>query len=590
MSLRRLFEELKRRHVFRVTGLYLIGAYAVIQAATTVFPLLHFPESAATAILIAAIVGLPVVVLLTWVFDITPEGIRRTVAADGEQPIPIEQQIEAHRRRFAAKAVGFVGVGILVALVGFAAYGRYAGFGGAGSKRIESVAVMPFADYSAARDQEYFTDGVTEELINRLTHIEGLRVAGRTSSFAFKGKEVPADQIGRQLQVQAVIDGSVRREGENVRVTVELVDAQTSHVIWSEKYDRKVSGVFALQDEIASAIVDALRLQLSPSAPELAKGERGTRNALAHDLYLKGLDAWNKRTDAQLRVALEYFERAAEADTTYALAYAGLAMTYAVLPSFGDFTVVDALRKGSAAAAQAIQLDPSLGQAHAALGQIAQNLEWDLTSAIRSYRRAVKFSPKDASAHQWYSEALMLTGDLPAAKSELDRALEIDPLSPSAKNVAAYQLVLSGDYPAALRAYQNLLRENPTFQLAQLNYALAAFAAKDYGAAAEATIAALPQHAPDVGVLIAAASGQGDRAAALSALQNIAAAEPPSVVALLYAAVGANDKALALLKSAFDSGNDANLAYVLVHPLLAPLRTNQQFQQMVRTVGVAFPA
>jgi TolB-like protein len=237
---------------------------------------------------------LPVVVLLAWVFDITPDGVRRTVAGTEPPPPGIEQQIEAHRRRFAAKAVGFVGVGILVALVGFAAYGRYAGFSGGASKRIESVAVMPFADFSPNRDQEYFTDGVTEELINRLTHIEGLRVAGRTSSFAFKGKEVPADQIGRQLRVQAVIDGSVRREGENVRVTVELVDAQTSHVIWSEKYDRQVSGVFALQDEIATAIVDALKLQLAPSAPELAKGERGTRNSLAHDLYLKGLDAWNK--------------------------------------------------------------------------------------------------------------------------------------------------------------------------------------------------------------------------------------------------------------------------------------------------------
>jgi tetratricopeptide (TPR) repeat protein len=231
-----------------------------------------------------------------------------------------------------------------------------------------------------------------------------------------------------------------------------------------------------------------------------------------------------------------------------------------------------------------------LGQAHAALGQIAQNLEWDLTSAIRSYRRAVKFSPKDAPAHQWYSEALMLTGDLPAAKAEIDQALDIDPLSPSAKNVAAYLMVLRGDYAGALRAYQNLLRENPSFQLAQLNYALAGFAAKDYGVAAEALIAALPQSAPDVGVIVATASGQGDRAGALNAVHSIESSGAVSIAALLYAAIGANDKALSVLKAAFDSGSDANLTYVLVHPLLKPLRSNPQFQQMVRTIGVAFPA
>jgi tetratricopeptide (TPR) repeat protein len=201
----------------------------------------------------------------------------------------------------------------------------------------------------------------------------------------------------------------------------------------------------------------------------------------------------------------------------------------------------------------------------------------------------VKFSPKDAAAHQWYSEALMLTGDLAAAKSEIDQALDIDPLSPSAKNVAAYLMVLSGDYAGALRSYQNLLRENPTFQLAQLNYALAGLAAKDYGVAAEALIAALPRHAPNVGAIIAAASGQGDRAAALKAVRSIETGGAASVAALLYAAIGADDKALAVLRTAFDSSSDANLTYVLVHPLLKPLRANPQFQQIIRTIGVAFP-
>ncbi|HSL72718.1 MAG TPA: hypothetical protein VK864_20875, partial [Longimicrobiales bacterium] len=269
MKLRHLFEELKRRHVMRVVGLYLIGAYAVVQAATTVFPLIGLPDTAATLVLIAGILGLPVVVLLAWVFDITPEGIRRTADIAGETTI--EQRIEAHRRQLAAKAVGFVGVGVLIAVVGIAAFGMFADRNNTTSA-IESVAVLPFEDLSANHDQEYFSDGVTEELLNGLAHVAGLRVAARTSSFAYKGKEVPVDQIGRELQVQAVLDGSVRREGDNVRVSAQLVDVRTSHVIWSDTYDRKVASVFALQDEISSAIIDALKLQLGPGALDLAAG------------------------------------------------------------------------------------------------------------------------------------------------------------------------------------------------------------------------------------------------------------------------------------------------------------------------------
>jgi TolB-like protein/Flp pilus assembly protein TadD len=593
VKLRHFLDELQRRHVWRVTGVYLVAAYAVVQGAATIFPLLNIPNWVATIVVIIAALGLPVAILLAWVFDITPQGLRKTPDAAPVAEIPLEQQLEAHRRRFAARAVGFVGVGILVALVGFAAFANYTEIGkarpGAG-ERIESVAVLPFRDLSANRDQEYFADGVAEELLNRLAQIEGLRVPARTSSFAFKGRDLPINTIGDRLRVQAVLEGSIRREGDNLRVTAQLVDAKTGYQIWSNTYDRKISSVFAIQDEISEAIVSALKLQFAPSTPTFEGESHGTKNAHAQDLYFKGLKAFNERTDQQLRVALQYFQQAVEADSTYALAHAGLAKTFAVLPAFGDFAVVDALRKGSASAARAISLDPSLGEAHAALGQIAQNLEWDLTSALRSYRRAVKFSPKDATAHQWYAEALMLTGDLTGSATEIELALESDPLSPSAKTVRAYQALLRGDLPAALRLYQNLVRESPGFRLGQLNYAFAALAAKDYGAAAEALIAGLPELGPDVGAIVAAASAQGDRADAVAAIKSMANSQPASLVAVFYAAVGATDQAVQSLQAAFESGSDANLPYVLVHPLLKPLHTNPRFQQIVRTVGVTLPA
>ena len=589
MSLRHFFEELKRRHVMRVTGVYLVAAYAVVQGAATVFPLLNLPASAATAVLIVAILGLPVVVLLAWVFDITPEGVRRTPdAVEGAPALTVEQQLEAHRRRFAARAVAFVGVGVLVALVGFAAFSMSAKE--APSGQIESLAVLPFVDLSPNRDQEYFSDGVTEELLNRVAQIAGLRVAARTSSFAFKGQNPDVRDVGNRLKVDAVLEGSVRRDGDNVRITARLIDAKTGTQIWSNTYERKVSSVFAIQDEISTEIVEALKEGLAAQAAPIEGEESGTRNAQAADLYFKGLKALNERTEDQLRTALQYFEQAAQVDTTYAAAYSGLAKTYAVLPAFTNYPVVDALRKGTSAAARAIALNPRLGDAYAALGQISQNLEWDLPSALRNYRRAVKFEPNNATAHQWFAEALLMTGDPAQALAEVDLALDQDPLSASAKNVRAYITLVRGDQAGALRLYQNLVREAPTFRLGQLNYALAAIAAKEWGSATEALIAALPEHAPDAGLLIAAASGQIDGSMALNAVKGIEGSISPSIAALLYAAIGAHNVALEKIQSIYSTGNDANLPYILLHPLLQPVRKQPRFEQITRAIGIALPA
>jgi TolB-like protein/Flp pilus assembly protein TadD len=588
--LKHLFAELKRRHVFRVTGVYLVAAWAIVQVAATIFPFFDLADAWGRALVIIAILGLPVVVILTWVFDVTPHGLRRTPSNAGGEAPQIDA-LELQRRRFAAKAMGFVGLGILVALVGFAAFGQFGPMAGGGSNdSIESIAVLPFVDLSPARDQEFFTDGVTEELLTRLGQVSGLRVAARTSSFAFKNQNIGIEQIGARLRVEAVLEGSVRRDGDNVRVTARLVNARTEEPIWTETYQRQVSSLFAIQDEISAAIVKALSLQLGPTA-SLADAEgRGTRNKHAQDLYYKGLKAWNERTEEQLQAALQYFQQAIQTDTLFALAYAGLARTYAVLPTVSRVSVDDALREGSAAASRAVFLNSTLGEAYAALGQIAQNLQWDLTSALRSYRRAVRFNPNDAVAHQWYAEALMMTGDLERAGEEIARALEIDPLSPAARSVRAYLILLRGDFAQADSLYQAIKREYPAFTLGALNYAFAAFAARDYAGAAEGLISALPQYAPDVGSLIGAASGQGGNQDAVRAIEGIGRSAPPSICALLYVAIGAHERALTELKGAFDAGADANLPYVLVHPLLRPLHDRPLFQQIVRTVGVTLPA
>jgi len=579
VSLRNLFNELRRRHVLRVTGVYIVGVWAVVQVATTVLPLLGWTEEGARYVLIAGIVGLPVTILLAWFFDLTPEGIRRTadnVASPGEvaADVPLDQ-----RARASARAAGFVGLGIIIAIIGFAALTHYPE---KSSTHIESIAVLPFVDMSADHSQDYFTDGVTEEIMSRLSSV-GLRVAARTSSFAFKGRNLEIDEIARRLGVQSVLEGSIRREGDSLRVTATLIDARTQTVIWGDRFDAGAAGIFAIQDQISSSIVDALKLKLAGAGA----AERGrTRNMTAQELYFKGLKAWHAGTDPQLRAALEFFAQAVAADSTYALAYAGMARTYAVLPSFGDYPFFDALTKGKEAAAHATALSPNLGEAYAALGQIAQNLEWDLTTALQNYRSAIAATPNDATSHQWYAEALMLTGDLPAASTEVTRALELDPLSAPARNLRAYLALLRGDHAAALRMYQLLSRENPDFAFGQLNFAFTSLAAHEYGDAAHALVTAFPQFGPDVGVYIAAASGNGDHAAARAIVERLAEIQRPSVSALLYAAIGERATALDLVEQAYRTASDATLPYWLAHPLFDSLRSEKRFQEVARGVGV----
>jgi adenylate cyclase len=575
VNLRNFFDELSRRHVVRATVGYCVAAWIVIEVVSTIAPLLGLSDAAPRFIAIGSIALLPVAIVLSWFFDFTRSGVRLTaqLAADAPTELP--------RRRFATQAFGFIGLGVVLTMVGFAAFTVRART--AHSGHIESIAVLPFADLSPNHDQEYFTDGVTEELMNRLART-GIRVASRTSTFAFKGTNPNLATIARQLRVEAILEGSIRRDGNRLRISAKLIDATDGVVLWSETFERTDSSIFAIQDEISGAIVDALRLKLAG-----AKTGSSTNNLAAQELYFKGLKALHAGTDPQLRAALQFFDQAIALDSSYALAYAGLAKTYAVLPAFGDYPVTDALNRGNLAASRAIMLQNDLGDAYAARGQIAQNLEWDMQSALAHYTKALRTSPNDASTHQWYAEALLMTGDLANSRAEIDRALEIDPLSATAQNLRAYHSLLRGEGATALRTFQLLLRENPEFRFGHINHALAALATGEYGDAVQALVAAFPQIGPDVGAYVAAASGQGDRREAVEIVGNLGPSEHGSVVALLYAAIGDREAALRSLETSLRGANDANLPYWLLHPLLRPLHNDARFQKLLRDVGVTVP-
>jgi tetratricopeptide (TPR) repeat protein len=411
-------------------------------------------------------------------------------------------------------------------------------------------------------------------------------VAARTSSFAFKNTNDDIREIGRRLGVRSVLEGSVRREGEQLRVTAQLIDAATGYHLWSQTYDRAVASVFSIQDEIANAIVSELRKQFTPVA---VAEQRAPASVRAHELYLQAVSRWHNRTDVSVRLAISLFEQAIAEDPEYAEAYAGLAQAYAVLPSLGDFPVREAIAKGAGAAAQALSLNAGLADAHAALGQIAQGFEWDFNSAERAYRRALTFNPGYATAHQWYAETLMMLGRFDEAQEHVDSAIELDPLSPSARAVRAYLLAVRGDIDGALASYRDVTTLYPDFTLAQINRALLGV---QTGRAGDVDAVAMEIAEGDTGVadaLRALARARADSTqhdAALAALPVLDAAFPPALSALWQAAAGEYDGALKRLEVAVEQRADPNIPFILLHPLLLPLRSDPRYLALAETVGI----
>jgi TolB-like protein/Tfp pilus assembly protein PilF len=423
---------------------YLIVAWAMIQVADTVVPNVGLPQWTVTLVILLTALGLPIAIVLAWLYDITPSGVQRAPVTAGSS----------------SRAVGLIGVGMVIGLVGFGAYWRVQPR--ADKAQSNSIVVLPFVDMSPAHDQEYLGDGITEEILNALAQVDGLRVPARTTSFAFKGKDIPVREIAHQLGVVHVLEGSVRKQGDMVRITAQLIDARSDKHLWSETFDRKLDDVFAVQEQITKAIVDALKLHLG----EAQVVDRETASGRAHEQYLKGLYYWNRRRGEEMRVALKEFEEGTKLDPNYARPWAGLALTYAILPQYvKSFDPAEASRKGREAAARALKLDPKAADAHAALSQIAQELDWDWQASLRHADEAVKLDPKSATAHQWRAEILMILRRCDDALSEADRSLEIDPLSSVMHNVRGLVLQQCGQTRAAYEEYKGIIKRDPEFAL-----------------------------------------------------------------------------------------------------------------------------
>jgi TolB-like protein/Flp pilus assembly protein TadD len=433
--------ELKRRRVGKVAIAYGAVALGVTEACSNVFPALKLPDWTMTFVVVFLLVGFPIAMTLAWVFDVGPQGIQRTENLS-ETPSSVRIQL---RMAYALLVI------IAMAGLGYVLYERGVGRAHAGDKR-SSIAVLPFTNLSGDPSKDYFSDGMSEELLNLLARVPGLQVASRTSAFAYKNRNVDIREVGDELGVETVLEGSVRQSGDQVRITAQLIDTETGFHLWSETYDRKLSDIFKVQDEIAGAIVDKLRLELAPKDQQLAQHQQPpTQDVEAYQLYLQGRAIWKRRGEQNLRDALELYQKAVARDPSFARAHAAIAAAYVVLPGYtqaDDQQEFFKLAKDSAL--QALALDPNIGEAHAVLAQINAD-RGNLLDAESSFFFAINLEKNEATPHHWYSILLARVGRLQEALKEARKAQNLDPTSAViASNLADVYLQL-GNYDEAER-------------------------------------------------------------------------------------------------------------------------------------------
>ena len=561
-----LFGELKRRRVFRALVGYGIAAFAVLQIVEPITHGLHWPDAMLSYVVVALAAGFPVVVALAWIFDVKAGRIERAPAA---------------RLRGLPLAAVVIAIGAAAAAPGL----LYFFVVRSPARTVSapaSIAVLPFVNMSSDKESDYFSDGITEELINALAHVKGLRVTSRTAVFALRGKNLGIRELGEELKVGTLLEGSVRREGNALRITAQLIGVSDGYHLWSNTYDRELKGIFAVEDEIARSIAAALqRTLVGVKAP--------TTDLKAHDLYLKGRYFWNKRTGEGLRRSVVFFEDAIRHDPNYALAYCGLADALALRVEYDNGRPSEVLPKAKEAALRALQLEPGLGEAHAALGNIAlfQN---DWTASLAENHKALEVNPNYMMAQKWIGNTLMFTGHQEEARVAFERALQMDPTSLIASSNVGETYFFERDYPKAIEQLSKTLEMDPEFQQARIDLARA-YSSQGKHTEALAQVDRLHLVAATVRELLRATvlarADRREEALGLARdLEARSAREPldPVAFAAVWIALGDHDKALALLGRA--CADHEWMSDVKIAPEMDPVRADPRYHEVLRCANL----
>jgi len=457
---------------------------------------------------------------------------------------------------------------------------------------IRSLAVLPLENLSADASQSYFADGMTDELITDLAQISALRVISRTSVMAYKGARKPLPQIARELNVDAVVEGTVLRSGDQVRITAQLIEASTDKHLWSQSYEGELRDTLALQNKVARAIADQIRINLTPQEQAALKDVKVV-NPQAYESFLKGRYFWNKRTADGLNIALAYFNQAIEEDPKYAQAYSGLADTYALLGDwqYAVMTPKEAFPKAKEAAIKALELDNALGEAHNSLAFVLEGFDWDFDSAGKEFRRAIELNPGYATAHHWYAWHLSLLGRYDEAIGEMRKAENLDPLSLIINADLAELLVLAHSYDESIQQSRKTIEMDPNFALAHNQLAQAYLQKHMYDdAVAELQKAVqLSGGSPTcIANLARAYAVSGKRSDAQELLSELKKRSNPgysnaSEIAIIYASLGDTDQAMNWLEKGYEERFNPG---VLLRPGFDPLRSDSRFQNLVHRIGL----
>ena len=460
--------------------------------------------------------------------------------------------------------------------------------------QIKSLVVLPFDNLSGDKDQQYFTDGMTDELIAHLAKIRSLRVISRSTAMAYKGTNKPLSQIARDLNVDAVVEGTVLRSGDQVRITSELVQVATDRHLWAETYESKLEDVLGLQSRVASAIVNEIRVNLTPEEQQRLASTR-TVTGESYENYLKGRYYWNKRSEEGLTKAIEYFQLAIEKDPNNALAYAALADCYSIIGSaiVGTVPSQEVAPKAKAAAMKALQLDDTLAEAQTSLATVRFNYDWDWAGAASGFQRSIELNPSYATAYQRYSLYLMAMGRTNESLAQMTRARELDPLSISMNFSLGWRLYMARKNDQAIEQLQNTLEMDPNFALPRMVLGQAYEEKNAYPQALSELQKAvgISHDSPQMlGALGHAYGASGNRSEAEKVLVKLMEQSKrqyvsPFYVAIVYVGLAENDKAVDWLENAYGDRSNA-IVFAKVDPQLDPLRSNPRFQALLHRLAL----
>jgi eukaryotic-like serine/threonine-protein kinase len=457
--------------------------------------------------------------------------------------------------------------------------------------RIKSLAVLPLENLSHDPEQEYFADGMTEALITDIAKIRTLRVISRTSVMRYKEMKKPLSQIARELNVDAVIEGSVQRSGDKVRIVAKLIDARRDRNLWTESYQSDLSDVLALEGNVARAVAGEVQVQLTQQESASLSKSR-TVKPRAYESYLQGRYFWNKRTPGDLNTAIKSFNEAIEIDPTYALAYVGLADTYSLLSVYGEVPPREAMPLAKAAANRALEIDDTVAEAQAALADIQWAYDWDSTKAETGFRHALALDPNYASAHQWYAVFLSNHGRHAEAIAEIERARELDPLSLIIQANAGFDYYYARQYEQAIQVLQRAAEREPNFWVFHLMLGQTHLA---MGRIAEATSefekakSLSPENIRVSSMLGLAYARTGRQAEARKLVEEMFSLSrkryvSPALIAIVQIGLGEKDKAFDWLDKAYTDRSDW-MIFLKTDPLFDPLRADSRFGDLLRRVG-----